>query len=265
MFLNQISVHTAIKTLILISSSVFLLIEITACSSTSQVHSTHNTTVAVPIISPTPAARKKLTPAVPKATQLPDSSGYIAEGKGSWYGISHHGAKMANGQLYDLYGMTAAHATLPLLSRVQVTNKLNSRKVVVTITDRLPERENQHFLIKLSYWAARSIGLDKAFSAPVEVRGLASKYSKFKTATTVSRRQNEIYLKIGSFNNPNDAYKLRNQLSSPFSSRVFVQQKANQYQVRLGPFANWNESDRAIRILQKYGIRKVLVVPKTDN
>ena len=253
----------ALKTLILASNLIFLLIELTACSSTPpKTHSTQNMTVNVPIVTPP----KKNQP-VPKAKQPPpppDSSGYIAQGKASWFGINHHGAKMANGELYDLYGMTAAHATLPLFSRVQVTNLLNDRKVIVTITDRLPETESQHFLLKLSYWAARKIGLDKAFSAPVEVRGLASKSSKSKKATTVSQ-PNDIYLKVGSFSNPNDAYKLRNQLSNPFQNRVFVQQKANQYQVRLGPFANWNESDSAIRVLQKYGIRNVLVVPKTEK
>jgi rare lipoprotein A len=263
MFLNQISIHTAIKTLMLVSSSIFLLLELTACSSTSQVHSTQNTTMVVPIINSTPP--KKIAP--PKVTQLPDSRGYIAEGKGSWYGISHHGARTASGQLYDLYGMTAAHATLPLLSRVLVTNKRNGNTVTVTIIDRLPEKESQHFLIKLSYWAARSIGLDKAFSEPVKVRGLASKYFKSKNPTTILpiSRQNDIYLKVGSFSNSNLAYKLRNQLNNPFQNRVFVQKKANNYQVRLGPFTSWKESDRAIRILQKYGIRKVSVVPKTDN
>jgi len=235
----------AFKTLILASSSILLLIA--ACSSIPPNHRTQNT-------------RKPIKP--PKAMQPPDSSGYIAQGKGSWYGISSHGAKTASGQLYDLYGMTAAHATLPLLSRVQVKNKRTNSKVVVTITDRLPERESHHLLIKLSYWAARQIGLDKALSEPVEVRGLPSKHSS-KNATI--SRKNQIYLKVGNFSDPNDAYKLRKQLSNPFQSRVFVQQKANKYQVRLGPFANWKESDRASRILQKYGIRNVSVVPKTDH
>lgn len=251
----------ALKRLILASSSLFLLIELTACSSTPETHTTHNTTVNVPIVSP-PARKKTKQPkvpkkAVPKVRQQPNSSGYLAQGKGSWYGISHHGAKTASGQLYDLYGMTAAHANLPLLSRVQVKNKRTGSTVIVTITDRLTERESQHLLIKLSYWAAREIGLDQKFSEQVEVRGLRSKYSK--------QQQNQIYLKVGSFSKPNDAYKLREQLSYPFQSRVFVQQKYNKYQVRLGPFANWKESDRAIRILQKYGIRNLSIVPKTDN
>ncbi len=258
----------ALKILILASSSLFLLIELTACSSIPDTHTTHNTTVNVPIIS-TPARQKTKQPkvpkkAVPKVRQQPDSSGYLAQGKASWYGITAHGAKTASGQIYDLYGMTAAHANLPLLSRVQVKNKRTGSNVIVTITDRLTERESQHLLIKLSYWAARDIGLDKKFSEQVEVRGLKYKYSKSKNAT-VSRQNNHIYLRVGNFSNPNDAYKLRKQLSKPFQSRVFVQQKYNKYQVRLGPFANWKESDRAIRIMQKYGIRNVLVVPKIDK
>jgi rare lipoprotein A len=93
----------------------------------------------------------------------------MAQGSVSLYGIAAHGTKTASGQIYDLYGMTAAHASLPLLARVKVKNIRTGDSVVVTINDRL---DDERVLIKLSYWAARRIGLDKNSSQAVEVRGL---------------------------------------------------------------------------------------------
>ncbi len=93
---------------------------------------------------------------------------YVAQGTASWYGIAAHGTKTASGQIYDLYGMTAAHATLPLLTQVKVKNIRTGQSVVVTINDRL---DDDLFLIKLSYWAARRLGLDENPLQAVEVRG----------------------------------------------------------------------------------------------
>jgi rare lipoprotein A len=95
----------------------------------------------------------------------------VARGSASWYSIAAHGAKTTSGQIFNLYGMTAAHATLPLLTQVKVKNIRTGDSVVVTINDRLDE---ERVLIKLSYWAARRIGLDKKTSQLLEVRGLSS-------------------------------------------------------------------------------------------
>ncbi|TGO03553.1 hypothetical protein PN36_04500 [Candidatus Thiomargarita nelsonii] len=93
---------------------------------------------------------------------------YVAQGTASWYGFAAHGTKTASGQIYDLYGMTAAHASLPLLAQVKVKNIRTGKSVVVTINDRFDE---EPFLIKLSYWAARRLGLDENPLQAVEVRG----------------------------------------------------------------------------------------------
>ena len=98
----------------------------------------------------------------------PNIYGYLAQGNASWYHISEHGAKTASGEIYDLYGLTAAHATLPFWSRVKVTNLQTGQSVIVTINDRF---YNHQTLIKLSFWAARNLGLTRQDS-PVEVRGL---------------------------------------------------------------------------------------------
>ncbi|HEW98465.1 MAG: hypothetical protein DRR16_28975 [Candidatus Parabeggiatoa sp. nov. 3] len=96
---------------------------------------------------------------------LPES--YVSQGYATWYTADEHGAKTASGQIYDLYGMTAAHATLPLFSRVKVKNLRTGRSIKVTINDDFDD--NNGSLIKLSYWAARRLGLIKRSSQRIEI------------------------------------------------------------------------------------------------
>src|SRR5213076_2123018 len=78
-------------------------------------------------------------------------------GVASWYGPGFHGNRTANGEIYDQYELTAAHRTLPLGTRVMVTNLANGRAVEVRINDRGPFVDGR--AIDLSYAAARTIGL----------------------------------------------------------------------------------------------------------
>lgn len=69
---------------------------------------------------------------------MSDSKRYVASGTASWYGTKFHGQNTANGEVYDLYGMSAAHKTLPLPSYVKVTNLDNNRTVILRVNDRGP-------------------------------------------------------------------------------------------------------------------------------
>jgi rare lipoprotein A len=69
---------------------------------------------------------------------LSDSKTYSQTGTASWYGTKFHGQNTANGEVYDLYGMSAAHKTLPLPSYVRVTNLDNNRTVILRVNDRGP-------------------------------------------------------------------------------------------------------------------------------
>src|SRR5213080_725046 len=77
-------------------------------------------------------------------------------GRASWYGAAFHLRQTASGERFDLHRMTCAHRTLPLGTTVRVTNLLNGRSVLVTITDRGPFR--RHRDIAVSYGAARVLG-----------------------------------------------------------------------------------------------------------
>jgi rare lipoprotein A len=86
-------------------------------------------------------------------------------GIASWYGKPFHGRKTANGERYDMHGMTAAHKTMPLPSYAVVRNRENGKEIVVRINDRGPFKRGR--IIDLSYAAAKA--LDIAGLATVEV------------------------------------------------------------------------------------------------
>jgi len=88
-------------------------------------------------------------------------------GMASWYGRRFHGRPTASGEPYDMYGMTAAHPTLPIPSYVRVTNVQNGRSVVVRVNDRGPFLHNR--VIDLSYTAALKLDFVRAGSTLVEV------------------------------------------------------------------------------------------------
>jgi peptidoglycan lytic transglycosylase len=76
-------------------------------------------------------------------------------GRASWYGKPHHGRTTASGETFDMHQLTAAHPTLPLGTRLLVTNVANGRSVVVRVNDRGPTRRDR--ILDLSYAAARAL------------------------------------------------------------------------------------------------------------
>jgi peptidoglycan lytic transglycosylase len=93
-------------------------------------------------------------------------------GEASWYGEPHHGRPTASGEIYDMYKLTAAHRTLPLGTRVLVTNLKNGRAVEVRINDRGPSVDGR--IIDLSYAAARELGGVSGGTIPVRIRVLST-------------------------------------------------------------------------------------------
>ena len=88
-------------------------------------------------------------------------------GKASWYGNKFHGHKTSNGEIYDMFSMSAAHKNLPLPSFVRVTNTGNGRSVVVRVNDRGPFHPDR--IIDLSYAAAYKLDMLKSGTADVRI------------------------------------------------------------------------------------------------
>jgi len=95
---------------------------------------------------------------------------YRERGVASWYGRKFHGQKTSIGETYDMYGMTAAHPTLPLPSYARVTNVATGRSVVVRVNDRGPFLHDR--VIDLSYAAAHRLGIAQRGSGEVEVEAI---------------------------------------------------------------------------------------------
>ena len=77
-------------------------------------------------------------------TYVPEeNTNYEAEGMASWYGDDFHGRLTANGEVFDMNSISAAHPTLPIPSYARVTNLRNNRSLIVRVNDRGPFHENR--------------------------------------------------------------------------------------------------------------------------
>ncbi len=93
---------------------------------------------------------------------------YNRTGTASWYGADFHGRKTANGEVFDMWALTAAHPTLPIPSYAYVTNLDNGRTVLVRINDRGPYAHDR--VIDLSRMTARVLGTEAQGLGRVQVR-----------------------------------------------------------------------------------------------
>ena len=96
-----------------------------------------------------------------------ENTGYSAEGIASWYGDDFHGRQTANGEVYDMQSISAAHPTLPIPSYARVTNLANQRSIIVRVNDRGPYHAGR--LIDVSARTARLLGFQDHGTARVRV------------------------------------------------------------------------------------------------
>jgi rare lipoprotein A len=97
---------------------------------------------------------------------------WLQVGRASWYGTLFQGHTTANGETYDMNGLTCAHRSLPLGSLIRVTNLRNQKTVVVRVNDRGPVPDDR--VVDLSYGAAKSLGFVSTGLAPVRLELVAS-------------------------------------------------------------------------------------------
>src|SRR5512135_3745922 len=95
---------------------------------------------------------------------------YKERGIASWYGKKFHGQRTSSGEVYDMYGMSAAHKTLPIPSYARVTNLRNGKSIIVRVNDRGPFLHDR--IMDLSYAAAYKLDIIGSGSAEVEVESI---------------------------------------------------------------------------------------------
>ncbi|MEH6626109.1 MAG: septal ring lytic transglycosylase RlpA family protein [Motiliproteus sp.] len=213
---------------------------------------------------------------------MASSDGYQQGGTASWYGKKFHGHKTANGEVYDMYGMSAAHKTLPLPSYVRVTNLKNGRQVIVRVNDRGPFHGDR--LIDLSYAAAYKLDMLKTGTTNVQIEAInPSGYS----ATRVARESQPVsvvpvlsaaeavnnnfqagrYLQVGAYSSWASAQSVKTQLQSLVQDLSVIINKHEGtkplYRVQMGPVDHLGTLNGLYNVLKTagFGVPHVVDLP----
>ncbi len=198
---------------------------------------------------------------------LSDGNNFRQRGTASWYGKAFHGKQTANGEIYNMYGMSAAHKTLPLGTYVRVTNLNNRRKIDIRINDRGPFVRGR--IIDLSYAAAKRLRIVGPGVAPVEIvsLGTTARSGSHKTSrgsyTPVDVNKGNFTFQIGSFRNRKNAEKQRRKLARRFRHAhisVFDSGYGIFYRVRVGRYSDLRRAQKKIAALKRAGYRNAIIV-----
>ena len=177
-------------------------------------------------------------------------------GIASWYGPGFHGKATASTAIYNQYEMTAAHPTLPLGSRVLVTNLENGNSTEVIITDRGPFAKGR--IIDLSFAAGRAIDLIRPGTATVRLEVIDSGSHEIQSIP----KSVGYTLQLGAFSRLANANHLRESLSTSLSGVVIVPLPARDttyYRVQLGTFDNRKSAEERARQLSQSGVPAIIM------
>ena len=214
-------------------------------------------------------------------TVMPSAVGYKERGVASWYGKKFHGNLTSNREVYDMYGMTAAHTTLPLPTYVRVRNLSNNRSIVVRVNDRGPFVDNR--IIDLSYSAAQKLDMITTGTSLVEVEAITfeapGRDQPTRQVTAPPPQQatpqpqtprneplnpNSIYVQIGAFGSRANADRRLSLLRSGGigAAAVHVDTSVSPalYRVRMGPIQGVDQYDLLVEELAKLGIVDPIIV-----
>ncbi len=189
-----------------------------------------------PVYSPAPKPQTKARkPATQKSYKVmgkwyhpvDQASGFTQTGKASWYGKKFHGRKTSNGERYDMYGLSAAHKTLPMGTWVRVNNRDNGRTLDVRINDRGPFVAGR--IIDLSFGAAKKLGVVGPGTARVKITALGSRVAAAQgtdahpaTYRPVDWQHGRFTFQVGAFKDPANAKRYRDKLASKYKNAHLV-------------------------------------------
>lgn len=220
---------------------------------------------------------------------LPDARGYSRQGTASWYGEKFHGYATSNGEIYDMYKMSAAHRSLPLPTYARVTSLDNGRSVIVRVNDRGPFHSDRE--IDLSYaaasrldildrgtgrvkveavdverWLAENRGAEQptsdssrpaAASNAAEVRGGESER---RSEPERANGDSDIYLQVAALGSADNARALKAELQDRLSQPVRIASHTGMHRVQVGPLANAGQVEPVRDALRRAGFEQTLLV-----
>jgi rare lipoprotein A len=182
--------------------------------------------------------------------------GYQEAGIASWYGEKFHGHRTSNGEVYDMYSMSAAHKTLPLPSYVEVTNQNNGKKAVVRVNDRGPFHNQR--VIDLSYAAAKKLDVLKTGTAPVSLRLISPE--KPKADEWHSARHHAYYVQLAALSDGLKANQTAEQLAKSHGLPTHIARRDQVYRVRFGPFYDRGQAQQAMRTAKQHQLPGAFIV-----
>jgi rare lipoprotein A len=185
---------------------------------------------------------------------LPDSR-LSQTGIASWYGPGFHGKATASGEIYNQHDLTAAHQTLPLGTKVLVTNLENGRATEVLVNDRGPFAKNR--IIDLSYAAAQTIDMVGPGTALVRLNVISSPLPLKTIASSL-----DYTLQLGSFAQLENAQQLRERIAKSFAGVMITPlhtKDAIYYRVHLGQFSNRGAAEEQARVVSQAGYSVIIV------
>jgi len=203
---------------------------------------------------------------------------YDEEGIASWYGDPFHGRQTANGEIYDMNELTAAHKTLPMPVYVRVTNLENGRSLILKVNDRGPFVSGR--IIDVSRRAAQLLDFQLQGIARVRVQvvdyetGLT--YAEQGTVPPADEEllivQNvelteiqisgERFVQIGAYGDADNAHVVSDALTDvgPVQVHRVVSGSSTLYRVRLGPYASEQDAEVARRAVEIRGYPEAVIV-----
>jgi len=216
---------------------------------------------------------------------LADEAGYSVTGMASWYGRKFHGHLTSNGEVYDMFQLSAAHTTLPIPSYVRVTNLDNGKSIIARVNDRGPFHSDR--VLDLSYAGAVMLGYANKGTARVKVEAVVpdavSSSARVQPAQvqpapvqTVMVASNTVapvagesreaavnngreFLQVAAFSNQEAARNLVTRLSAFISLPVLIQSEAAQngtvlHKVRIGPLSDSLAIEEIIHGVESAGL-----------
>jgi len=200
---------------------------------------------------------------------LLSGEGFVQKGMASWYGKDFHGRKTSNGEIYNMYGKTAAHKTLPFGTYVRVENLSTQKEVIVRINDRGPFVTGR--IIDLSYGAGRQIGLVGPGVAKVRLVALSRKIGRIKSGKdyvplveAADFRKGKFTIQVGAFENEDNALRLVDRLRIIFNyvtiTTYVSPQDKTLYRVRVSLSDDLSGANKMVDKLKYLGFSETFIV-----
>jgi rare lipoprotein A len=159
---------------------------------------------------------------------------FTQTGTASWYGRKFHGHLTSNGEIYNMYQMSAAHKTLPLPSFVKVTNLANNKSTIVRVNDRGPFYQER--IIDLSYAAAYKIGVYDTGTAKVHLEVVFPDSIESESKQAQQTEKQQFHVKLSGIESIEHAEEVGKGLSIMLNQTYSSVQSDSDIALLFGPF-----------------------------